>query len=341
MKINRANLLTALEIVKPGLANKDLIEQSTSFAFMGDRIVTYNDDISISHPIQGLELQGAIKAEKLYQILGKLKQEEISLEISTGEIVLKSGRAKAGLAIQAEIKLPLEEEVAYKEKWKTLPKKFVEAVSMTMGSAAKSMTRPILTCVNIRKDGVVESSDNYRVMQYNMKEEMPIETILLPVSAAVVMVKLLPNKIAKGKGWIHFKNEEGTILSCRVFSDKFPDTTLVMEGKGTKFVFPEAVKDLIERVSVFAKRDHMLDEVIHISMYDGKLKMRGESDTEWFEETIKMDFKGDETSFYITPYLLKSIVSQTNSGILAKGKLKFKGDNWTYVAFLKTPKKEE
>ena len=48
--MKKAELIKALEAVRPGLANKEMIEQSTSFAFMKDRVVTYNDEISISYP---------------------------------------------------------------------------------------------------------------------------------------------------------------------------------------------------------------------------------------------------------------------------------------------------
>ena len=34
MEIKRTELKAALETVKPGLANKEIIQQSTSFAFM-------------------------------------------------------------------------------------------------------------------------------------------------------------------------------------------------------------------------------------------------------------------------------------------------------------------
>jgi len=54
MKINKNELKNALEIVKPGLANKEIIDQSTSFAFMNDCIVTYNDEISVSHPVKDI-----------------------------------------------------------------------------------------------------------------------------------------------------------------------------------------------------------------------------------------------------------------------------------------------
>ena len=67
MKVNKEKLRQALEIVRPGLANKEVIEQATSFAFMDGRVVTYNDEISISHPVEGIEIEGAVKADQLYQ----------------------------------------------------------------------------------------------------------------------------------------------------------------------------------------------------------------------------------------------------------------------------------
>ena len=54
IKVNRVELKEALERVRPGLASKDIIDQATSFAFLKDRVVTYNDEISISHPVKGL-----------------------------------------------------------------------------------------------------------------------------------------------------------------------------------------------------------------------------------------------------------------------------------------------
>jgi len=108
LKINKSNLQKALEIVKPGLASKELIEQATSFAFINGCVITYNDEISISHPVDGLELEGAIQAEKLYSILTKLKTDEIEVTINDKEIILQSGKSKIGLTLQSEIKLPLD-----------------------------------------------------------------------------------------------------------------------------------------------------------------------------------------------------------------------------------------
>ena len=46
MKINRSKLLDILQIIKPGLANKEIVEQSTHFIFSGENISTYNESSS-------------------------------------------------------------------------------------------------------------------------------------------------------------------------------------------------------------------------------------------------------------------------------------------------------
>lgn len=338
MDIKKSELKKALEIVKPGLANKELIEQSTSFAFMGDRVVTYNDDISISHPIPGLELTGAVKAEKLYQLLGKLKEEDITIEVSDSEILLKSGRAKAGLTLQAEIKLPLEEEIKYAEKWKKLPEGFIKAVKTSMSSCSKDNSRPVLTCVHIRKNGAIEASDSLRIMKIQLAGENPLENFLLPTSAANTMIGLNPTHIAKGNGWVHFKTKESTILSCRIFADKFPETEKWLKVVGEKITFPKEILGALERANVFAKRDHLLDETLAITLETKRLKVRGEAEDGWFEETARITYTGEPLTFYITPYLIRSILSDTQEGILSSNMLKFEGKDWEYVSLLKTKK---
>ena len=213
--MKKQDLLTALETVKPGLASKEMIEQSTSFAFMNGQVVTYNDEISLSHPIPDLEIKGAVQAEELYKLLNRLKEDEIEVEIKKNELRLESGNTKAGLTLQQEIKLPLEE-IGETGKWKILPENFLKHVRFAMTCCSRDMSRPVLTCVHISKEGLIEGSDSLRITRCQLEGEMPVKTFLLPVSASVEVVKLEPTKVAEGDGWIHFKTDEGTILSCRI-----------------------------------------------------------------------------------------------------------------------------
>ncbi len=339
MKINKEQLLKALEIVKPGLASKELIAQSTSFAFINGRVITYNDEISISHPIEGLELEGAILAENLYKFLGKIKKDDVEFEVTGNEIILTSGRSKAGLTLQSEINLPLDEEIAEVGKWFPLPKDFIENIKFVMTAASKDMSQQILTCVHVNENGYVEASDGYCGARQNLSSEMPIKSFLIPAANVVDMVHLNPTRISEGKGWIHFRTREGTIISCRIYDkDVFPSMVTFFQTEGVQLLLPNSINEALDLAMVFAKRDHILDEVITISLQYKLLEISAESESGWFKEELEIKYEGNLVTISITPYMFKGILAKTQAGILSSKKLKFEGEGWIYVAMLRSAK---
>ena len=334
MLINRQEFLTALEVVKPGLARNEQISQATSFAFLKGKVVTYNDELSISSPLTGLEIEGAIKADKLYAFLNKIKKEELDLSVKGNEVILTTGRAKAGLPLQTEVTLPLDE-VSDKKKWKPLPENFLKFLSFAMTSCSKLQSTPILTCVHVTKD-VIEASDNYRMIQCNLSEELQVKEFLIPAKSAVEVVKLQPSKISEGKGWIHFETEEGVIISCRVFEEKYPDLNSLLKVEGERITFPKTLEEVLDRAGIFSKQQNMLDESVSLTLGEKRLKIRAESgDGTWFEEEINFNYTGIPIKLQVTPYLLKSIISETLDCTLSKYKLMFEGEGWRYVTALR------
>jgi hypothetical protein len=334
MKIKKQELLEALAIVKPGLSNKEIIEQSTSFAFMAGRVITYNDDISISHPVTALELEGAIKAEELYQLLNKIKGDEIDIEINETELQIKSGKVKAGLTLQSEVKLPLEE-LGRIAGWKHLPSNFTKHIKFAAPCCSNDMSRPILTCINITKEGIVQASDSYKLITATLNKEMPCKDFLLPANAAIQVIKLEPSHIILGNGWVHFKTPKETILSCRIFEEAYPDVKPFIKHKGEEITFPVNFADLLDRAAIFAKREHFLDEEVIITIAENKIKIKGKSDTGWLEESANIKYVGELLEIRITPYLLQSIIKETLTCSVNSQKVKFTGEDWIYIAMLR------
>lgn len=339
MIINRKELETALEIVKPGLANKELIEQSTSFAFIAGRVVTYNDEISISHPVPGLKLEGAIEAEGLYKFIKKVKSDEIEITLTDKEILLTSGKSKAGFILQPEIRLPLKQELSHKGKWQSVPEKFVKQLNFSMIAFTRGISRGVLVCAHVNKAGYIESADGYRIIRCEIGEEMPTDTFLIPVSSATEMIRLSPVEIAEGKSWMHFKNEQDTIISCRLFQeDVFPNATPFVTVKGKRLIFPESTSEVLEKAMVFSKRDRLLEESVDITIQNNRLTVEAKSDTSWFKEEINFKYS-TPLMFSITPYLLVNILQQTKECEISDDKIKFQGEDWTYVSRLRYIKK--
>lgn len=335
MKINKEELRKALEIVKPGLANKELIEQSTSFAFMNERVVTYNDEISISHPVDGLMIEGAVQAQELYQLLSKLKKDDVEITTEDNQIILKaSTRSKAGLTLQQEVKLPLEE-IGDQSAWKKLPEDFIRHINFAMGSCSRDASRPVLTCIHVNKDGRIESSDGYRITRCVLEENMPVKTFLIPATSAVTLVGLGPTKVAEGKGWVHFQTDAGTVMSCRVFEDEYPDISDFLEVEGVEIKFPRTITEVLDRASVFSKRDHFLDEMLSITLENNRMKVSSKSESGWLEEEVNVRYDDAPISFSIVPYLLKDILEEALTCIICENRLKFEGAGWTYVTILR------
>jgi len=335
MKINKTDLQNALERVKPGLSSKETIQQSTSFCFLEGNVVTYNDEISIASPVENLNITGAVQATELYQLLKKLKQEEISLEVSENEILITSGKTKAGLILQTEIKLPLSE-VERKSEWKILPEGFKEALRFVVSSCSKDMSKPVLTCVHINAVGFIEGCDNYRVARWMLEGEFPTGTFLIPQSSVLELLKLEPVKVALDGGWVHFITEDKTMMSCRVIDDKFPDTSKLLNQSGNEVSLPDGITEVLDRAGIFAKRDSQLDEDISIILDKGKVRVESKSETGWFKEEVPNEiYKGEEVQFDITPSLLKDILKETNVFSHCGRMLKFESGNWIYVVSLR------
>lgn len=337
MKLIKAELLSALEIVKPGLASREMIEQSTAFAFLNGRVVTYNDEISISHPVAGIDFDGAVKAEELYKLLNKTKRDEIELTAEENEIRITAGRTKAGITFQAEVKLPLEELGEIPE-WKPMPERLIEALNFVQFTCSKDMAgQPVLACVHIMKKGIVESCDNVRLTRYRTGK-VPIEgSCLIPVGNVKELLKYNIIEMSEGNGWVHFRTKADTVFSCRVMSgDEYPDVDKsgILNVEGIAITLPKTIGDILDRAAIFSNKDYITGDNITVSMEGKKLKIRGQSEAGWLEETAKMDYEGPEIVFMIPPAFLKDILNQTNVCTVGDGKLKFMGEHWEYVAAL-------
>jgi DNA polymerase III sliding clamp (beta) subunit (PCNA family) len=339
MKLNKEELKKALELVKPGLANKEVIEQSTAFAFINGRVVTYNDEISVSHPIAGLEITGAIRAEELYKFLAKVKTEEIDVTLNGEEIQLKAGRATSGFTLITEIRLPLEEEIVTTGKWFKLPEKFLEFLRFTATGCSSNMSDPKLTCVHINKAGFIESSDNMRITHCTLPKELPIVTCLIPATSVNTIVKLNPVKVSEGNGWVHFRTADDTVISCRTFKETFVDTAKYLgETKGVKIELPAKLKEILDLAIIFTSKEQGIEPTVDIEL-DGKfITVKSQSESSWFKERAQVKYAGEPIAFTIVPNLLKDILSHTNECLLAGSLLYFKGDDWTYITSLRIVK---
>ena len=343
MIVDKQRMLKALEIVKPGLANTELIEQSASFAFLEGKVVTFNDTISLSHPVPELELEGAIRADELYNFIKRVKKKDIEMELGKNEIKLKAGNSRVGIRLAAEITLPIHETQDIKE-WYDLPDEFADDLDFVKESAGKDMSRRILTCVHVQETSI-EASDSLQVMRSHFEGDatFPFGSVLIPAEVIPEIVKIYPTMVAQTDGWLHFKNADETQISVRILMDEFPETRAIFDmGKSKEVSFPKTMDAILDRVMVFTRKESLMEEEMRVLLKNNVLTVTGKNEFGWIKERAKIAYDGKAVSFWINPHLLKKILDRSNTCMLGEDRIKFNGPDemWEYVAILRVPEKD-
>lgn len=333
MKINRVELINILSAVKPGLATEERIEQSTSFVFQNGRVVTYNDEVAVSHPVN-MDIEGAISAKEFLALLSKLKDDSVELTVSGSELRVNGKKARAGIKMIAEIALPINE-IQEPKTWEPLPEGFAEAIKFCIFSCSKDLTSPALTCLHVHKDKI-ESCDNFRITIRYLDASYFNEAILLPASAAKDLINYNVTEYAKVGGWLHFRTKADTVFSCRTYGDlEYPNLERFLEIDGGALKFPEDTKESLARAGIFSTSGAGKgEERVKIVLSDGLMVVHGEGDTGWFEESSRVRYKGGDTHFEITPSFLEVVLSLTDEATVGNDRLKFEGDNFVHVVSL-------
>lgn len=335
MKIKRTELLEALKAVQPGTSSNETIQQSCSFVFDNDRIFTYNDEISVSTPFK-LGITASVPAKEFQALINKLKGEDVTIESDGSELRIASGKSNAGLRMEEEIKLPLEE-LGMAEDWITLPADFDKAVKECLFSCGKDQTKYLLTHVHVKGD-YAESSDGYRATRYTMEkvEKDTFETpLLIPAGAAKYVVTYRPCEYAFTDGWIHFRNDADEIFSCRwPEGETFPDLDTLFSISGESLTLPEELIGMMERGKVLAEGNR-----ISVILEKNTLIIATENQSGWFEEEAPMVYKGKALEFDTYPEFLSSILKMKAKTEVSDKVLKFETDDLVHVVALLPPQK--
>lgn len=330
MKINREAFLNNLEQVKAGLSAREFIEQSSSYVFQDKMVMTFNDEIACRMET-GLDITGAVQAQALIGILEKLDEPELKVrENDKGELEFRGKNKGFGITKDAEIFLPIDK-VEVPKDWKELPKEFTEAVALVQHCVSTDESRFLLTCIHLHPD-YVESCDNLQIIRVDVKTGLK-ESILVRGTSLAHITSLAMDKISLTKSWIHFKNQQGLIFSCRRYSEDYPLLDKLIDFKGHPIIIPKGLTAASDRAAVFAT-DKAGDPLMNVTLSNGVIRILGEGLSGWYKEVKKIAYEGPPLEFLIAPELLKHISTEYSDAQITTDKLKVLGGSWVYVTVL-------
>lgn len=335
--INKKDLLDVLDLLKPGLSGgRSIIEQTTHYLFMKDRIATYNENVCLVVPFP-IGFSGSVKAEEFYKLISKVSADKIQLTLKENQIVMRAGKSSFGLAYEqsGEIHGMIDSLRHNQLKWITLPEGMKEAIVLCSFSASKDVTKPGLAGVFINNDEVL-SSDNYRISWSRLEKGLG-ESFLIPTSSAVHLMNYDLDKFCLSESWIHFKGKN-LFFSIRLLEEEFPEKAKEFFPKetGEEFELPKELAGVLDKALVLLQEDLLLDKQVSLTFEDKEILCEVEKqDLGWFKEKIAMENDVEKMEVKVNPIFLKEILKHTTKIILVdEGRLLFTSGNFKHLIAL-------
>ena len=330
MKINKDELLNILMLLKPGLANKAIVEETTHFIFTGDDIVTYNDSIAISH-LFPCDFKFTIMADEFIKILNVVKTEQCEMLLKDSNLIIKEKDMKAKLitgsidAIKDYLDLI---DFGKKRKWNKLPKDFLDAVKLSIFSASKGNSLPIFSYLNIYDNKII-ACDEIRISIYEMESKIKMP-FLLSASSATYLLNFEVVEYCVENNWVYFITKDDTIFCSRVLNEEYPDMLKNFDFKNKIIELPKEIIDSVSAAEILADGEFDVDKKIEIKIENGKLFCKGSREIGEIEVECNIDSKY-KLEFIINPIFFKEILVKTNKMKIGEGKVLFEIKNFKHL----------
>ncbi len=337
MKIDRATLVSQLEMVSPGLSARDIIEQSQCYVFTDGHVITYNDEIACSHPTD-TDIEGAVVSSELLKLLHNIHKDELTLRVEKGElhILRKGGRSK--IRMEEQILLPYDS-VEKPKRWKPLPKDFLEAIRVARTCTSKDQSQFALTCLLFTKQ-YIDGCDRFQACRYTI--DLPIKRSFLIRRESIGYIATMEvSEMSETKDWVHFRNDSGLVLSCRRYAnvDDFLSIDDIIRKEGKKLVLPKGLRRSIQNGRIFAESDPGSDCRVQVTLKADKMYVEGSGINGTNTEVVKTKYKGPSFTFEISADLFIEFGDKFSNCHVSDRKLYVKANKLAYTTSIGKPKK--
>lgn len=337
IRINREDFLQSLELVQPGLSPREIVEQSSCFAFSKGKVMTFNDEIACRHKVSA-KFTGAVHAIPLLAILRKLSEDELQLELADSELILHGKRRQTGIRMEKELLLRISDvEMPEENAWKQIPEDFLDAVGIVHQVASRDESTFTMTCIHITPKWI-EASDNDQITRYNIKTG--IGPTLVRSSSIKHILALGVTEFCLTETWMHFRSSNGLCISCRRYEEEYHDLSPFLKMEGDVIVLPKGLAEAADKAEVFSAENTDTNQV-KVTLKPGKLRIKGTGVTGWYSESKSIKYDGVPMTFMISPKLLSEITKRHNKCRISKKHLMVDGGKFVYCTCLEMPKEEE
>ncbi|MBR4396692.1 MAG: hypothetical protein IKS93_02435 [Methanobrevibacter sp.] len=290
MKVNRKNLLCAINKVLPGIAvGNVVIEGADTIVFSKGHIYSYNSAISVDVKLPDeMDIEGVVKGQDFYNCLSKLPGEEIEFKVTKSSWEITDGN------IKISIKLLPEENLMERFAGLVPTDKWVDIDGEDFNKALKVCT---IRNNNSAFGGIyftgtkAISTNKWIINKAILKNEYP--EFWIGDNAVSQLVKWTNFcKVQFNKSWVQFQSTDDVIFSVRSLNiTDFPIAkvlplleTEVAADKAFTLELKPQFYDAINRASEFS---HTIDDHEAVVVEFGKeIKIKGSRTSGNYEEIV-------------------------------------------------------
>lgn len=333
MIIQKKELVESLKRCMPGIeTGSNSIQGADSFIFHDGKIFTYNDNISVTVPVNqdGLleeGIEGCVKAEEFFKIVSKFPSDEIKFTVSEkGTWLLKCGKAKAEMVLlDFDFESRINSIIPDKKAWIDLSEDFILGV----GSCKMSVNKTEVAGIYFSGKDII-STDGNQMNSYVLKEvELP--TFWISDNSASELLKLKKLVAMQLQGpWAHFKAEDGTIFSIKTLqSQNYPFERIknvIDVSNPDKAIlhakFPKELFNAIDRAVSFSI-DISEHSAVRLLISNERIEVSSERSSGKYVERVaweeKIDSDFEPFTVYVDAGMMEFVAQRTVEFYLLKG----------------------
>lgn len=308
VSIEKASLITAIKKVLPGVEKgTTVIDGADQLLFTGASVSSYNGEIAVSAPCNTQGLSFSVKGMDFFNLVSKMSDLMLAVEIVDNKIKLKAGRTKASMALLDSSKVleAVKSLNATSQVFTPIAQEFLDGVKMCSLAGNSESLRGVAVGACGDSSAIFETDSN-RICIHKLTA--PMESFWVDDSTFNDALKVgTPTSYSVKDAWLHLKYEDGTIFSakrkdhsaypfevCAGFLEMIPNASIIVKSR-----LPGNIAEAVSRVAILASGvDSKNARLVELTFNKEELglyaeKVGGEaSETIPWEEPLEQDPQG-------------------------------------------------
>lgn len=319
IKVNRSRLIDVLDFVSKAVKEVPGLPQSKDVLFTGSYVFGFGDEYMAAMEFSA-PFVGSTPLSSFRELVNRMSVDELELAVEGGGLIIRGGTTKANLPFIGDILVPIPEIPV--EGWVGAPPELGEVLRFVTPLTAKDYSIPAQAFVRLAPD-FVEASHRVAAVRYKLDSGM---NHLVSRRTATLIADMFPEYwLAKGP-FIFFKSTDKLLIARHSSLDPV-NLEGIFNVDGTRVVFPEGLKDSLNRVAVIEE-----GTPLYATLYlepGQPLKVVGTSTLGRVEESLPWDYTEERKVVKAEAKLLADLVDSAAGEVYISSKLiLFRRESW-------------